>query len=52
MQLIENSVETRPGPGEWFTGAVYIDTVTTPSGRSRLQVHRWLRRERQPARRQ
>ncbi len=38
MQLTKNSIETTVGPSEWFTGAVYIDTVTTPSGQSRLQA--------------
>ena len=36
MQITRNSVETTPGPGDWFTGAVYIDTVATPSAPSRL----------------
>jgi len=38
MQLTKNSIETKVGPSEWFTGTVYIDTVTTPSGQSRLQA--------------
>jgi len=38
MQIIRNSLATAPGPREWFTGAVYIDTVTTPSGESRLSA--------------
>ncbi len=29
---------TNNGPGEWFTGAVYIDPVAAPSGRSRLSA--------------
>jgi quercetin dioxygenase-like cupin family protein len=36
VQITRSSVQTAPGPSEWFTGAVYIDTVATPSGRSRL----------------
>jgi quercetin dioxygenase-like cupin family protein len=36
MQITKNSLETTPGPSEWFTGAVYIDTVATPSEPSRL----------------
>jgi quercetin dioxygenase-like cupin family protein len=39
MQLTKNSIETTPGPAEWFTGVVYIDTVTTPTGQSRLQAN-------------
>ena len=27
MQITRNSIETRGGPGEWFTGAVYVDAV-------------------------
>jgi len=38
MQITRNSVETMAGPIEWFTGKVYIDTVTTPSGKSRVQA--------------
>jgi len=36
MEITRNSLDTSPGPGEWFTGAVYIDTVATPSGSSRV----------------
>ena len=36
MQVTRNSVDTAPGPGDWFTGTVYIDTVATPAGSSRL----------------
>jgi quercetin dioxygenase-like cupin family protein len=36
MQITRNILETAPGPGEWFTGTVYIDTVATPSEPSRL----------------
>jgi quercetin dioxygenase-like cupin family protein len=36
MQLTKNSIETTPGPGDWFTGAVFIDTIAAPSGPSRL----------------
>ncbi len=38
MQITRNSIETRIGPGEWFTGVVSIDTVTTVSGSSRLMA--------------
>src|SRR2546427_11573401 len=38
MQITRNSPETAPGPSDWFTGAVYIDTVATPSEPSRLQA--------------
>ena len=38
MQLTRNSIETTRGPADWFTGAVHIDTVATPSGPSRLSA--------------
>ena len=38
MKITRNSVETNQGPREWFTGAVYIDVVAAPSGRSRLNA--------------
>jgi hypothetical protein len=31
MHVIRNSIETGQGPGDWFTGAVYIDSVAAPS---------------------
>jgi quercetin dioxygenase-like cupin family protein len=36
MQVTRNSLETTPGSGDWFTGAVFIDTVAESSGRSRV----------------
>jgi quercetin dioxygenase-like cupin family protein len=36
MQLTKNSIETTPGPSDWFTGTVFIDTVAAPSEPSRL----------------
>jgi len=37
MQIARSSnSESAIGPGEWFTGTVYVDTVATPSGASRL----------------
>ena len=38
MQLTRNSIQTTPGPGDWFTGAVYIDAVASPSDASRLSA--------------
>ena len=38
MQITRNSLETRVGPSEWFTGAVYIDVVATPSDASQLSA--------------
>ncbi|HEV7641889.1 MAG TPA: cupin domain-containing protein [Gaiellaceae bacterium] len=39
MQITKNSIETSAGPSEWFTGAVYIDAVATPSGAARASVN-------------
>jgi quercetin dioxygenase-like cupin family protein len=38
MQMTRSTVPTMAGPGEWFTGAVYVDAVATPSGDSRLSA--------------
>jgi quercetin dioxygenase-like cupin family protein len=38
MQIARNSLDTRAGPSDWFTGAVYIDTVAAPSASSRLSA--------------
>jgi quercetin dioxygenase-like cupin family protein len=38
MQITKSSIETMTGPGDWFTGAVYIDTVAAPEEPSRVQV--------------
>jgi quercetin dioxygenase-like cupin family protein len=38
MNVMRNTTETAAGPGEWFTGVVYIDAVAVPSGASRLSA--------------
>jgi quercetin dioxygenase-like cupin family protein len=38
MQITKNSIPTAKGSSEWFTGAVYVDSVAAPSGASRLSV--------------
>jgi len=38
MEITRNSLETTVGPSEWFTGAVYLDPVATPSGPSRVSA--------------
>jgi quercetin dioxygenase-like cupin family protein len=38
VQITKNSIEIRAGPSEWFTGAVYVDAVATPSGPSHLSA--------------
>jgi len=36
MKITHNSLETVSGPSDWFTGAVFIDTVAEPTGDSRI----------------
>ena len=38
MQITKNSIATMARPSAWFTGAVYVDAVATPSGASRLSA--------------
>ena len=38
MQVTKNGPDTNPGPSEWFTGAVFIDSVAAPSGNSRVNA--------------
>src|SRR6266540_1511939 len=38
MQITRSSIETTPGPSDWFTGAVYVDAVAAPSNGSRLSA--------------
>jgi quercetin dioxygenase-like cupin family protein len=38
LQTTKSSIETMPGPSDWFTGAVYIDAVAAPSGASRVSA--------------
>jgi quercetin dioxygenase-like cupin family protein len=38
MRITRNSTDTNAGPSEWFTGAVYVDSIATPSGPSRLSA--------------
>jgi quercetin dioxygenase-like cupin family protein len=38
MQITRIGTDTNQGPGEWFTGAVFIDPVAAPSGSSRLSA--------------
>jgi quercetin dioxygenase-like cupin family protein len=39
MQLTRSSANTRPGPSDWFTGAVFMDVVATPTGASRISAN-------------
>jgi quercetin dioxygenase-like cupin family protein len=38
MQITRNTLETARGPSDWFTGAVYIDTVAAPAGSSHVSA--------------
>lgn len=38
MEVTRNGIDTRHGPGDWFTGDVYIDAIAEPSGGSRLSA--------------
>jgi quercetin dioxygenase-like cupin family protein len=38
LQITRSSIETMQGPGDWFTGAVYVDAVAAPSSGSRLSA--------------
>ena len=38
MQITRNGLDTAPGPEDWFTRAVFIDSVATPSGTSRVSA--------------
>lgn len=38
MQITRSSLDTQAGPADWFTGAVYIDAVATPSDGARLNA--------------
>jgi quercetin dioxygenase-like cupin family protein len=36
MEITRNSLPTGDGPSDWFTGDVYIDTISGPSGDWRI----------------
>ena len=36
MQITRNGVDTNPGPAEWFTGTVHIDTIAAPANGWRI----------------
>jgi quercetin dioxygenase-like cupin family protein len=38
MKITRNSLDTNKGPADWFTGAVYIDTVAAPSDGSNVHA--------------
>jgi quercetin dioxygenase-like cupin family protein len=30
LHITRNTLDTNPGPADWFTGSVFIDTIATP----------------------
>jgi quercetin dioxygenase-like cupin family protein len=38
MEITRSSLETTPGPSDWFSGNVYIDTVAAPNDESRVSA--------------
>ena len=38
MHITRNSTDTRRGPAEWFTGAVYLDVVAAPGNGSQISA--------------
>jgi len=38
MEITRSSLDTNVGPSDWFTGAVYLDTVAVPVGGSRVSA--------------
>ena len=38
MQITRNGLDTTPGPSDWFTGTVFIDSVAAPSNGSCLSA--------------
>jgi quercetin dioxygenase-like cupin family protein len=38
MKITRSSIDTAAGPGDWFTGSVYVDAVAAPEGTSRVSA--------------
>jgi quercetin dioxygenase-like cupin family protein len=38
MDITRSGIDTAKGPGDWFTGDVYIDAVAAPAGSSRVSA--------------
>jgi quercetin dioxygenase-like cupin family protein len=36
VEITRNSLDTNPGPADWFTGSVYVDAIAAPSQGSRI----------------
>jgi quercetin dioxygenase-like cupin family protein len=39
MHITRNALETVAGPSDWFTGAVFLDAVASPSEATRLSAN-------------
>ena len=39
MQITGNTLDTNPGPADWFSGAVYIDTIAAAPPLGAAAVH-------------
>jgi quercetin dioxygenase-like cupin family protein len=38
MEITRSSLDTAPGPADWFTGTVHIDAIAAPAGTARVQA--------------
>ena len=38
MQITRSSIDTNPGPSDWFTGSVYIDPIAVAAAPSRVNA--------------
>ena len=38
MKVTRSSLKTNPGPAEWFSGAVFVDTIAAPADGSRVHA--------------
>ena len=36
MQITRNNLATSPGPSDWFSGSVFVDTIAAPSKGSQI----------------
>jgi quercetin dioxygenase-like cupin family protein len=36
MQITRNNLATSPGPSDWFSGSVFVDTIAAPSEGSQI----------------
>ena len=39
MQITQNSLDTNPGPADWFTGSVFVDTIAAAAPLGAAAVH-------------